>query len=80
MKHVSIARHGGRVTSHVAAGFELDESIYAPGLRMPVHAHERASFSLIIEGAFAERVGRRVWARTPATIIFRPPGVEHAVI
>jgi AraC family transcriptional regulator len=61
------------------AGFSLSETCYPPRLRMPRHAHEPASFSLVLAGGYAETFSRKTLDCKPATVVFRPPAESHAV-
>jgi AraC family transcriptional regulator len=61
------------------AGLALSETCYPPRLRMPRHAHEPASFSLVLSGGYAETFSRRTLDCQPATLVFRPPAESHAV-
>lgn len=61
-----------------AAGFVLLESVYAPGLKVPLHSHEQAGFCFVLQGSF-ERVyerGGRVCG--PANLSFHPSGEKHS--
>src|SRR5215510_7718070 len=51
---------------------------YAPELRLPTHAHERASFVWIQSGGQAEAFGRRVLQLRQRQVLFRPAGEEHS--
>jgi AraC family transcriptional regulator len=46
---------------------------------MPRHAHEPASFSLVLEGSYAETIDGKEFDCRPATLVFRPPAESHAV-
>lgn len=62
------------------AGLVLSESHYPAGLSQPRHAHEPASFSLVLRGGYDERIGRRHnFNCQPATLVFRPPDETHSV-
>jgi AraC family transcriptional regulator len=81
-KRFSTASHGGTIAEYgtMSGGFTLDESTYPPGLRMPMHAHEKASFGVVLGGCFTERIGRKtVRACAPLAVILRPPDESHAV-
>jgi AraC family transcriptional regulator len=73
--------HDGSRTlaSREVAGLSLSESYYPPRLRMPRHAHEPASFSLVLAGGYAETFSRKTLDCKPATLVFRPPAESHAV-
>lgn len=60
------------------AGLLLTETGYRPGESLPRHHHERAYFCLVLRGGFTERTDRRSRECGPATVIFHPPGANHA--
>ena len=84
-KRVSTASHGGKIVdygviSDGGSSITLDESTYPPGLRMPMHSHEHASFGIVLRGCFTERIGRKTArACAPLAVVLRPPGESHAV-
>lgn len=61
------------------AGAIFSDTCYPPRLHMPRHAHDPASFSLVIEGRYAETTARKKFDCRPATLVFRPPAEPHAV-
>lgn len=61
------------------AGFTLFETSYAPHLKMPRHAHEPASFGLVLHGSYTEQCGPHTRTCQPSTLVFHPPDEEHAV-
>jgi AraC family transcriptional regulator len=73
--------HDGSRTlaSREVAGLFLSENYYPPRLRMPRHAHEPASFSLVLTGSYAETFSRQTLDCKPATVVFRPPAESHSV-
>jgi len=49
-----------------------------PGLRLPPHAHERATLNVVLEGPYGEAVERRALeTHGPATLIAKPAGAVH---
>lgn len=78
MQH-NLAGRQGRAGSREFAGLVLSESAYPGGLRQPRHAHEPASFSLVLEGGYSETVGPKTFDCRPATVVFRPPAESHSV-
>ncbi len=60
-------------------GFSFAETVYPANLKMPRHTHELARFSLVLQGGYTERYGRKTRNCQPATLIFHPPGEDHAV-
>jgi len=73
------ASRPGRGVGREFAGLALSESAYPGGLRQPRHAHEPASFSLVLEGGYSETVGPVTFDCRPATVVFRPPAESHSV-
>jgi len=67
------------VTRREIAGLALSESVYPARLRQARHAHEPASFSLVLGGGYRETVGPKTFDCRPATVVFRPPSEPHAV-
>lgn len=57
----------------------LTETAYAPRCRLPLHAHERPYFCLVLAGSYVEEVEDAAeWACRPASVIFHPARVPHA--
>ena len=80
MTQAGSARRKNPAASRELAGLSLSESHYPAGLRQPRHAHEPASFSLVLSGGYDERIGRRHnFNCLPATVVFRPPDESHSV-
>lgn len=71
--------HGVRVQSGELAGFTLVETIYSPGFKMPHHSHELTHFSLVLQGGYTERYGRRSRAAEPSTLVIHPQNEDHSV-
>lgn len=72
-------RYLGRPERSFDAGpFRFVESVYSGGETLPMHAHEHAHFCLVLAGGYTERLGRHDDPRLPATLLWRPAGVEHA--
>jgi AraC family transcriptional regulator len=67
------------LATRAVAGLALSETLYPPRLRMPRHAHEPASLSLVLSGGYVETFSRRTLDCQPATLVFRPPAESHAV-
>lgn len=71
--------YGAESTGWQLAGLTLSESVYPANLRMPAHRHEPAYCGLVLNGGYAETVGRKTCHRKPLTIVFHPQGEAHAV-
>jgi AraC family transcriptional regulator len=70
--------YGERLGSREVAGFLLTDYVYPPGFRIPRHSHERAYFSLVLEGAYTETYGRHSRECRASTVVFHPAGETHA--
>lgn len=54
------------------------EACHEGGTALPLHAHPRASFTLVIGGAIEERLDRDRHACGPGDVVYRPPLAPHA--
>jgi AraC family transcriptional regulator len=61
------------------AGVSLGETSYPPRLRMGRHGHDLAAFGFVLGGTYAEKLGSRWRKCAPGSLVFHPPGEEHAV-
>src|SRR5687767_1700788 len=61
-----------------AAGFIFSESLHAPLLSIPPHAHEHATITILMKGLFEERCGSRTESCQSSSVLFRPPGQPHS--
>ena len=69
----------GKVSrSREVAAFNLIETRYASGQKVPRHSHERPYFCLVIQGRFAELYSNQYRACQPATLVFHPSGETHS--
>ena len=75
----SVPQRGMALRSREVAGLLLEESAYAPGLRMPAHTHQLAAFGFVLRGAYTENYGWQTRDCEPSTIVFHPPAETHAV-
>lgn len=64
--------------NQVVTGFVLTDTLYAPHLNLPRHAHERACFSFVLKGSFTEKYRNTTRTCPPASIIYLPPGEVHS--
>jgi AraC family transcriptional regulator len=69
---------GRRLLQRGVRGLTLTQSGYSPEVRLPVHAHESAFFSVVLSGCYTERLGRGERERAPYSVAFHPPGEQHA--
>jgi AraC family transcriptional regulator len=61
------------------SGFIVDEHVYDGGFKQPRHAHEMASFGILLQGAFTEQVGNKTRTCNPSSLVCRPPHEDHSV-
>jgi len=59
------------------AGLTFAETEYAPGHRLPVHAHDQPFFSLLLRGTFHERMERGTRDCIPTSLVFYPEHEPH---
>jgi AraC family transcriptional regulator len=77
-RHLAPGSFYGRVTQkRDDDGFILSDVRHAGPRKLPRHSHELAYFCLLLDGDYAERLGRRTIAYKPLTVSFHPPGTEH---
>jgi AraC family transcriptional regulator len=60
------------------AGFRVVAASFPAGLRLPEHAHERATFAVVVEGGFEKHLVRGTQQCRPWTVIGEPAGERHA--
>jgi AraC family transcriptional regulator len=60
------------------AGCCLTATAHPARFAIPRHAHECASFFLVIRGSFTEQTGTTSWKCGPLSFVFTPPAVPHA--
>jgi AraC family transcriptional regulator len=59
-------------------GLTLAESAYAPGLRVPPHAHANTRFVLVLAGTIDETIDGIATTHRRGTLLFRRSGETHA--
>jgi AraC family transcriptional regulator len=70
--------HFGQLTQMLDFGeLIMAESHYAPRSVTPMHAHETASFTVILNGEYMEEHGAQVFECVPGKILFRTAGERH---
>lgn len=72
------AFHGTWLTTREVDGFILSETVYASGVELTRHSHERAGFCAVLQGGFLEYRSGNKRLYQPSDIIFRPAGEQHA--
>lgn len=70
--------HGVVRERRTEAGLTLAESGYAPRHRLPLHAHQRPFFSLVLRGSFDERLERGSRRCLPTMVVFYGAHEPHA--
>jgi AraC family transcriptional regulator len=55
----------------------LSETSYRPRYRTTLHAHENVTLVFVMTGGFVERQGSRSIECGPASVVVRPPSMEH---
>jgi hypothetical protein len=66
------------ISEQEIAGLFATETYHPPGFRIPKHAHDLASFYLILDGSFTEFLPRTSCERRRHTVVFTPPGEMHS--
>jgi len=69
--------HGTRRDTARLSGLTLAETVYAPGHRLPLHAHERPFFSMLVRGDFHEVHDRGQRHCVPTSLVFYPEHEPH---
>ncbi len=71
---------GQTLNTRELANYSLAETLYPAGWKMPRHEHEHAYFSLVLQGGYDESYGAQRRSCQPASLVFHPPGEDHAVV
>jgi AraC family transcriptional regulator len=72
------AHFGGRLRSYQSClDITLSEVEYTAIRKCPRHSHDRAFFSLLLQGGYEEQYGRHTVCHRPRTVSFRPAGTIH---
>jgi AraC family transcriptional regulator len=58
--------------------FVVSEAVHEGLAVLPPHEHENPSLTLVVQGAFVERVGDRTWECARGHIVAKPGGAKHA--
>lgn len=70
--------YGRTLRRNEAADFVLLESVYTPGLKVPMHSHEHAGFCFVLRGTFERVYERSSRVCRPASLSFHPSGEKHS--
>jgi AraC family transcriptional regulator len=71
------ATYGKILHRREVPGFSFKEVVYAPDLQVPPHAHEHASFYVVLQGAYTEIYGTRTVTPKPFGLAFHPANEVH---
>lgn len=69
--------HGTREAEWGSPLVRLSETSYRRGHRIARHAHGVVTVACVLGGGFVERQGSRVHECGPASLVLRPPSMEH---
>ena len=69
--------YGTTSQSLSAEGFRFTEKTYSSRATLPTHAHELSHFCFVLAGNYREKIGRTLFERGPATLVYYPPDVSH---
>jgi len=64
---------GENYRSYSRSGFVLSDTRHPQSLKTPLHYHELAHFSLLLQGGYWEEYGKRRVNYQPLSIVFHPP-------
>ena len=71
-------RYFGSVEGRYASGpFQLVETSYAQGQRIPAHRHDRPYFCFVVRGDYLERAATGDVSCRRDTVVFHPGGDPH---
>lgn len=59
------------------AGFAVSRLDHRAGRRLPMHVHQQAYFSMVLQGAYREETGRQSIDYQSLTIVYHPPETAH---
>lgn len=71
---------GQTIQTRELTDYSLAETVYPAQWKMPRHEHEAAYFSLVLQGGYDESYGAQTRSCQPASLVFHPPGEDHAVV
>ena len=66
------------VSEQEISGLLATETYHPPGFKIPKHAHELASFYLILDGSLTETLPRTTCDRGRHSVVFTAPGEMHS--
>ncbi|HUP44621.1 MAG TPA: helix-turn-helix transcriptional regulator [Thermoanaerobaculia bacterium] len=69
----------GRSLDHWSLGdLTVTRTFHSHGLLLPTHDHEPATLVVVLDGAFRETVGRRIFDCERGTVLLKPRGAHHS--
>ena len=68
--------YGDPVTRRRLGPFQLTETRYQPGTRLPLHRHRDPYLCLVARGSFVE-TGAQAWTVRAGSVVAHPGGSEH---
>ena len=66
-----------RLASLEAGGFRVLDATFPPLLSLPRHYHERAGFSVVLEGGIAKDFSGKQYTSPACGVVTMPPGESH---
>jgi AraC family transcriptional regulator len=79
--HLERGRFYGETSRRrIVADLVISETLYPPSLVIPPHDHELASISVVLQGAYDQRVGQHSRQCRPGMTICHPEGERHSNI
>ncbi|MEO8452606.1 MAG: AraC family transcriptional regulator [Gemmatimonadota bacterium] len=69
---------GSKVRAVSLHNLVVTEARYDPDLALPSHAHERATFCIVLGGGLTERLGRETHPLSRFDLMFKPADVDHS--
>ena len=66
-----------RLASLETGGFRVLDASFPPLLSLPRHYHERAGFSVVLEGAIAKDFSGKQYTSPACGVVTMPPGEKH---
>ena len=70
--------YGETLRRHQAGGFNLSETRYLRGAKLPPHSHDSHYFGFVLNGSYIERYERKTRSCEPLMILYHPAGEIHA--
>ena len=68
---------GAKAKQLALPALSLTEARFTPSQVLPWHAHERASFCIVLDGAYTEEFKGAQYRLSSFDLVFKPQGTEH---